>query len=110
MILWIDAQLSPRIARWLSSQFAIEATPVRDLGLREASDRQIFEAARSAGAVVMTKDRDFVELVERHGTPPHVVWVTSGNTSDEVLREILERSFPEAIELLAAGEPLVEIT
>ena len=64
----------------------------------------MIDAARSADAVVMTKDRDFAELVERHGTPPHVVWVTSGNTSDERLR------VPEAIGLLAAGQPLVEIT
>ena len=62
MIVWVDAQLSPGTARWLSSRFAIEAIPVRDLGLYESTDRQIFEAARTAGAVVMTKDRDFVEL------------------------------------------------
>ena len=110
MIVWVDAQLSPRIARWLSSQFAVGAVPVRDVGLHEAADRRIFDAARSAGAIVMTKDRDFVELVGRHGAPPQVLWVTSGNTSDERLRGILGRSFPRAIELLAAGEPLVEIT
>ena len=41
MIVWVDAQLSPRIAQWLSERFAIEAIPVRDLGLREASDQRI---------------------------------------------------------------------
>lgn len=38
MIVWVDAQLSPRMAQWLSSRFAVEAIPVRDLGLREATD------------------------------------------------------------------------
>ena len=109
MIVWVDAQLSPGIARWLSSRFEIEAIPVRDLGLRESTDRQIFETARPAGAVVMTKDRNFVEMVARRGPPPQVVWVTVGNTSDRRLREVLGRVFPEAIEMLAAGEPLVEI-
>ena len=65
MIVWVDAQLSPRTARWLSERFAVEAIPVRDLDLREASDQRIYEAARSAGAVVMTKDVDFVGLLER---------------------------------------------
>ena len=45
MIVWVDAHLSPRIARWLSSQFVVQAVPVRDLGMREATDQQIFEAA-----------------------------------------------------------------
>ena len=110
MTVWVDAQLSPGIARWLSSRFALAAIPVRDLGLLESTDRRIFEAARAAGAVVMTKDWDFVEMVERDGPPPQVVWITSGNTSDQRLREILGRVFPEAVKLLAAGEPLVEIS
>ena len=84
--------------------------PGSRLGLLESTDRRIFEAARTAGIVVMTKDRDFVEMVERDGPPPQVVWITSGNTSDQRLREILGRVFPEAVKLLAAGEPLVEIS
>ena len=110
MIVWVDAHLSPRIARWLSSQFAIQAVPVRDLGLREATDQQIFEAARAAKAVVMTKDADFVELVERQGPPPQILWVTSGNTSEERLRKILGSVFQEALNMLKAGEPLVEVS
>ena len=31
------------------------------------------QAARSASAVVMTKDSDFVSLLERFGPPPQVV-------------------------------------
>ena len=55
MIVWIDAQLSPYLARWLSSEFGVEARPVRDLGLRDAKDREIFLAAWEAEAVVLTK-------------------------------------------------------
>ena len=109
MIVWVDAQLSPRTAQWLSERFAVEATPVRDLGLREAPDQRIYEAARSAGAVVMTKDVDFVGLLERLGPPPQVLWVTCGNTSDARLREILGGVFGTALGMLAAGEPLVEV-
>ena len=39
MIVWVDAQLSPRIAQWLSTRFAVEAIPVRDLGLRGSAGR-----------------------------------------------------------------------
>jgi predicted nuclease of predicted toxin-antitoxin system len=36
MILWIDAQLSPALARWLSDTFGVAAHAVRNLGLRDA--------------------------------------------------------------------------
>jgi predicted nuclease of predicted toxin-antitoxin system len=55
MILWIDAQLSPSLAPWLSTTFTeIEAFSVRWLGFQEATDIEIFMAAREAGAVVKT--------------------------------------------------------
>jgi len=38
MTIWIDAQLSPRIAKWIVDRFAIEAVPVREVGLRDAGD------------------------------------------------------------------------
>ena len=64
MILWLDAQLSPALASWISERFTpIQAVPIRELGLRNANDREIFAQARSAGAIVMTKDRDFLHLL-----------------------------------------------
>ena len=110
MKLWIDAQLSPKLARWLSEHHAVEAFPVRRLGLRDATDEAIFDAARDAGAVVMTKDRDFVRLLERNGPPPQVIWITCGNTSNARMREILRQTLANALRLLREGEPFVEVT
>lgn len=94
---------------WLSSQFDVEAKPVRELGLREAKDRDIFLAAREAEAVVLTKDSDFVLLLEQLGPPPQVLWLTIGNTSNAHLREVMSQNFSSALELLRRDEPLVEI-
>jgi predicted nuclease of predicted toxin-antitoxin system len=110
VILWIDAQLSPALARWISETFGVVAHAMRDLGLREAKDVVIFHAAREAGAVVMSKDSDFVLLLERFGPPPQVLWVTCGNTSNARMLEILLKGFPEARARLEQGEPLVEIS
>jgi predicted nuclease of predicted toxin-antitoxin system len=110
LILWIDAQLSPYLAPWISSgYYDVEARAVRDLGLREAGDREIFLAAREADAIVLTKDRDFVTLLELLGPPPQVLWITIGNTSNAHLREVLSKSLSPAFALLRKGEPLVEI-
>jgi len=68
--IWLDAQISPFIAPWLSSTFDIEAVALKNIGLRDATDRAIFLAARRAEAVVLTKDRDLVDLVTQLGQPP----------------------------------------
>ncbi len=107
--IWIDAQLSPAIAPWISSNFAVKAVAVRDLGLREATDQEIFSAAKRENVIVMTKDRDFVLLLDRLGPPPQVIWIRCGNTSNARLKEVLASTLPKALELLDSGERLIEI-
>ena len=109
MRIWVDAQMSPAIAAWISSNYAVSAVAIRDLGLRDAEDKEIFEAARQETAVVMTKDSDFVLLLDKLGPPPQVIWVTCGNTSNARLKEILTNTLPKALDLLNLGEKLVEI-
>lgn len=54
MIIWVDAQLPPAIAPWITDTFGIEAKAVRDLGLRDATDRQIFLAAKRSSQSLTT--------------------------------------------------------
>jgi predicted nuclease of predicted toxin-antitoxin system len=107
---WVDAQLSPRLARWLTTTLGVPATHVRELGLLDATDRAIFSRARDAQAVVLTKDADFVALVEHHGPPPQVLWITTGNATEARLEELLATTWPQIEKLLRAGERLIEIT
>jgi predicted nuclease of predicted toxin-antitoxin system len=100
----------PAIASWIPQNFPVDAVALRDIGLRDAEDEEIFVAARSAGAVVMTKGSDFLDLLERHGAPPQVLWLTCGNTSNAHLKEVLSATLSEAIVLLEAGERLIEIS
>lgn len=97
MTIWIDAQLSPAIAEWISRSFPFFAVAVRELGLRDAEDHEIFLAAKESSAVVLTKDRDFVLLLDRLGPPPEIIWLTCGNTSNEKLKGILTQTLAEAV-------------
>lgn len=108
--LWIDQHLSRYLVGWLRARYEVEVEHFRELELHEAEDEPAFDAAREAGVVVMTKDRDFVNLLERRGPPPQVLWITCGNTSNAALKRIFEAVLEEALELLANGEPLVEIS
>jgi predicted nuclease of predicted toxin-antitoxin system len=83
---------------------------VRNIGLRDAEDIDIFLAAKTANAMVMTKDNDFVDLHDRLGAPPQIIWITCGNTSNERLKEILTNTFQTAIDLLNKGDVLIEIS
>jgi predicted nuclease of predicted toxin-antitoxin system len=110
MTVWPDAQLSPAIAPWISVQFSVAAVAVRDLGLRDSTDREIFLKARQAAAIVMTKDSDLVRLQQELGPPPQLIWLTFGNTSNTHLSQILTRSLGKSLEFIQAGESLVEIS
>ncbi len=108
--IWIDAQLSPAIATWITNSFDITALALRDIGLRDAEDLEIFAAAKAQGVIFMTKDSDFVDLVERLGDPPKIIWLTCGNTSNARLQEILSATLLDALRLLQSGEKLIEIS
>ncbi len=73
MIIWTDAHLSPAIALWMTNTFGITALAFRDLGLRDAEDEEIFAVAKARGAILMTKDSDFVDLVTRLVPPPKIL-------------------------------------
>lgn len=109
-MIWLDAHLSPALARWLTEEFGQPAAHLRQLGLRHAEDQEIFAAARKEGVVLMTKDADFVDRVRRLGPPPAILWRTCGNTSNDALQALLGTTLPRALELIGNGEALVEIT
>jgi predicted nuclease of predicted toxin-antitoxin system len=111
MIFWLNAQLPPSLAKWLTETFGVNAVTLQELGLQDAQDIEIFNAARAngSGIVIITKDRDFVDLVIRLGSPPQILWPTCGNITNRDLQRIFTRAFPDAVELFNNGENIVEI-
>lgn len=109
MKFWLDAQLPPSLAIWLTETFAVEAIALRSIGLRDASDQEIFKAAGQASTTAITKDSDFAELIYRLGAPPKIVWITCGNSSNAHIRQLLGSTFLDAMKPLETGETIVEI-
>jgi len=108
--IWIDAQLSPALAAWINRTYDnIKAQSVRAVGLRDAEDEEIFQAAREANIIMMSKDSDFLNLLDRYGPPPKVIWITCGTTSNQRMRKILKRTLRSAVQMLEADETIVEI-
>ena len=105
----LDAQLPPALAVWITDTFAIPCFSAQFLNLRDAEDEEIFAFSKTKNAIVITKDDDFVSLLNRFGSPPRVIWLTCGNTSKNRLKEIFEANLAPALALLETND-LVEIT
>ena len=108
-MIWLDAHLSPRVATWIEESLGIQAKALRDLNLRHAEDEEIFRQGCEAEIILITKDKDFAEMVIRRGSPPQVIWLRCGNTSEDRLKEILSLHLKNAMNYLSRGESLVEI-
>ncbi len=111
MTFWLDAQLDPTLTVWLSSGFGVTAKSLKELDLLDRSDEELFAAGgRFPNVVIFSKDSDFADLVTERGKPPQILWLRAPNQRTLKLQALLAKSFPEALRLLEAGEPLVEIS
>lgn len=110
MELWLDIHLSPAIGQWIEETLDVRCVMIRDMGMQRTPDTEVFERARTQRVVLMTKDADFVRLLEAKGPPPAVIWLTCGNTSNTRPREVLAPGLRRALELVERGESLVEIS
>lgn len=86
MKLLFDQNLSSSLVIHLEHLFP-GSLHVRDVGLRGADDRAVWEYAKQHGFAVVTKDADFHEMSAARGAPPKVVWIRLGNCpTAEVVR------------------------
>jgi predicted nuclease of predicted toxin-antitoxin system len=92
--LLFDQNLSPRLVRRLEDLFPRSAH-VRDAGLREANDKQVWDFSAAHGYVIVSKDEDFHNLSLRLGHPPKVIWIRRGNCPTREVEAILRRHADE---------------
>lgn len=94
MKILIDQNISQRIVPLLAPQFDV-LDHVRQIGLTDASDYEIFMFARANGyQAVITADDDFVKLINQFSEPPKIIWLRTGNCSTKVLSHLLIEKVP----------------
>ena len=104
----VDAQLPPGLATQLQAAGFV-AEHVNRIGLGPATDRSIWDYVSREGAVLITKDEDFVALANRSESGPQVVWIRIGNISNAALWRVLSVVLDEIVQSLEAGERVVEV-
>ncbi|NJR78661.1 DUF5615 family PIN-like protein [Sphingomonas corticis] len=102
----IDAQLPPRLAQWLIDH-GHDAEHVAAIGLADARDAAVVQAALERGAVLVTKDEDFVLL--RLPDRFVLLWLRIGNATNRALQNWLEPRWPTIERMPIAGERFVEV-
>jgi predicted nuclease of predicted toxin-antitoxin system len=103
MIIWIDAQLSPALAKWIETTLGVQARAIRDVGLRDATDREIFRAAAAADAIVMTKDSDFVTLHYQLGRPPRIILAHMREHMEPILADLTDEGVAQRPCVIGGG-------
>jgi predicted nuclease of predicted toxin-antitoxin system len=101
----VDAQLPPALCRWLEARGHV-ADHVADIGLLAASDADIARTAEATGAILVSKDEDFVIL--RMPDRFALLWLRCGNATNWALTIWLEARWERIEALLKAGERMVE--
>ena len=104
----VDNQLPPALARFIDSDLGCEARHIADVGLRDASDAEVWPYASANGFVLVSKDEDFTHMALRD-SGARLVWVRVGNCRRVFLLELFRRLWPKLLERLESGDCLVEI-
>jgi len=88
--LLFDENLSHKLVGILAREFP-GCAHVREIGLRAAEDRQIWDHAGKHGLVIVSKDTDFRERSYVEGFPPKIIWLDVGNSATMAIAELLRR-------------------
>lgn len=94
MKLLLDANISWKLLNNLVLAFG-ECAHVDFIGIDvPAKDSDIWNYARDNNYIIITKDNDFLDLLEQYGFPPKVMLVKTGNNSSKVLAGLLIHAKP----------------
>lgn len=104
----VDNQLPPALARYLSEDLRVEASHVADIGLRDASDADVWAYASEHDCVLTTKDDDFVTLYSANPSA-RLLWVRLGNCRRVFLLKVFGEQWPRILKRFEDGERFVEL-
>ena len=109
MKILLDANISYKLTKKLIPIFG-ECSYVDSIGLNvPAQDIEIWKYAKENGFIIITKDDDFINLMEIKGFPPKVVLLKTGNSSSKALMELLIKIKPMIDDLEKNEYGLLEI-
>jgi predicted nuclease of predicted toxin-antitoxin system len=87
--LLLDENLSERLLQPLAELFP-GSDHIGSLTEAGASDRHLWDLARTAGFILTTRDEDFVGMSVLQESPPKVLWLNVGKSRNAVIAALLQ--------------------
>lgn len=109
----LDANLSPKTARFLYRQFGFDVLALQGTHLGQLPDHEVIRLARESRRIIITLDRDYSVYFRLHEPPGiGVVYLDLPNTHRYIatINAILERFFETLAPDIALESSLVTIT
>ena len=97
MKLLFDQNISHRLVG-LVNDILPDSKQVRDLGIENYSDIQIWEYAKKHDYVILTFDADFYDFSLVWGQPPKIVWMRSQNQTSKNIEFLLRKHLNSIID------------
>ena len=109
MKILLDANISWKLINKLRPIFG-ECAHVDHIDLNvPANDMDIRKYALDNGFIIITKDNDFVDLLDVYGFPPKIVLIRAENNSSQAVFELLANAKQKIKELNDSHLGLLEI-
>jgi predicted nuclease of predicted toxin-antitoxin system len=90
MKLLFDQNVSPRLVGWLADIYP-DSVHIREVGLRDADDADIWDYAKLNGFTIVSKDSDFQQRSLLYGHPPKFIWLRIGNCTVQAVEDLLRK-------------------
>ena len=103
MRLLFDQNISYRIVPKLLDCYP-DSKQVRELGLTNAEDIDIWDYARKNDYIIVTFDADFYDIGIINGCPPKIVWLRTGNLTTNQITDLLRKRLNQINDFYSKSE------
>ena len=94
MKLLFDQNISHKVLQYLPSVFH-GSTSVKQEGLTNLPDKEIWDFAKKHRYTIVTQDSDFNDLNALLGFPPKIIWVRTGNLTTKQIVDVIVKYTPD---------------
>ena len=104
----LDANLPARLAQEFTDT-GHDCTHMEALLPRYAPDTEIARIANDSGAVLVSRDADFVQLSSNRTLTVPLIWVRLGNLRRAAMASAIRARLPAMVRSIEAGERTIEL-
>jgi predicted nuclease of predicted toxin-antitoxin system len=104
----LDNNISPTLCKEFKDIYP-GIIHVSQVSLENAGDIVVWEYAREKDLHIMTKDKDFIALLNQKGHPPKIIWLQLGNCTNKEIQAIIMKQKTTIKHFISSGKGILKI-